>query len=218
MKDTLKFLNELAEHNNKEWFDANRPRYVEIKKKLETLITEVIAGLAATDKDVEVIVPAKSIFRINRDVRFSTNKNPYKRNMGAVLKPEGKNSCMAAYYLHIEPGNSFFGGGIYMPEPDKLKKIRQEIDYNLKDFEAILEKPSFKKFFDGIWQEEKLSRPPKGYDAENPAVEFLKNKHFIVEHHLTDAQVCSKDLMKTVIDGFKEIYPLKKFLNTALAE
>lgn len=218
MKDTLKFLNELAEHNNKEWFDANRPRYMEIKKKLEALIGEVIAGLAEIDKDIATIIPAKTLFRINRDVRFSANKDPYKLNIGASLTPEGKNSGMAGYYLHIEPGKSFIGGGIYMPEPDKLKKVRQEIDYNLKDFEAILDKPSFRKFFDGIWNEEKLSRPPKGYEADNPAIEFLKHKHFIVAHDFTDAEICEKDFAKTIIAGFKEMYPFRKFLNTALVE
>lgn len=218
MKDTLSFLEELAENNSKEWFDVNRPRYAVIKKKLEVLVAEVILGLAETDKDVATIVPAKTLFRINRDVRFSSNKDPYKLNIGASLTPEGKNSGMAGYYIHIEPGKSFIGGGIYMPEADKLKKVRQEIDYNLKDFEAILDKPSFKSTFGGIWNEDKLSRPPKGYDAENPAIEFLKNKHFIVAHDFSDAEVCEKDFAQKIVAGFKEMYPFKQFLNTALVD
>jgi uncharacterized protein (TIGR02453 family) len=126
-------------------------------------------------KDVDA---SKAIFRINRDVRFSKNKAPYKTNFGASINPGGKKSMIAGYYVHIEPGKSFLAAGTYMPEAPYLSAIRQEIDYNLEEFKKIVGAKDFKKEFTSLSVEDALKTVPKGYDKENPALEFLKLKHF----------------------------------------
>ena len=164
------FLAALRENNNKEWFDAHRKEYALIRQEAVDLTSELIAGISRFDPSVKDLEPSSCIFRINRDVRFSANKDPYKTHIGIYVNKGGKKANTAGYYLHLEPQASFIAAGIYAPGPAELATIRQEIDYNLPDFLSVLQKPLFVKEFNAL-QGEKLMRPPKGYDAENEAVE-----------------------------------------------
>ena len=122
------------------------------------------------------------VFRINRDVRFSKNKDPYKTNMGASINSGGKKAMTAGYYFHFEPGGkSFVGGGLYMAEPDKIKKVRQEIDYNWTDFKKILDNKKFKQQYNNLDLSEGISlvREPKGYEKDNPAIQYIKLKTIV---------------------------------------
>jgi uncharacterized protein (TIGR02453 family) len=156
------------------------------------------------------------LFRINRDVRFSANKAPYKTNMGAWMNVGGKKLWNAGYYFHIEPGNSFLAAGLYQPEPKLLANIRQEIDYNFDSFKKIVEDKKFVKTFGGLSKSEgmTLSRPPKGYDITNPAIDYLKHKSFVATLQITNVELLDKNLLKNTLNHFKQLAPLVQFFNT----
>jgi uncharacterized protein (TIGR02453 family) len=159
------------------------------------------------------------MFRINRDVRFAKDKSPYKNNFGASINKAGKKAISSAgYYFHLQPGQSFTGGGIWMPQPEDLRKVRQEIDYNLADLKKIIAAKSFKTVYGDLSQEAeyKLSRVPKGYEADNPAAEYLKLKSFIAMTSLADADLTSKDLVKKTIAAFNALQPLVAFINASI--
>ena len=215
--DTLKFLGNLKKNNKKEWFDKNKPQYEAIKNDLVNVAGEMIKEVSKFDSSVAAVDPKKSVFRIYRDVRFSPDKSPYKTNMGFWMSKGGMKVPSAGYYIHIQPGESFLGGGIWMPMPEELNKIRQEIDYNFKNFKKIIGSPSFKKAFGDLSTEMKLSRPPKNYDENNPAIEYLKLKSFTVGMKLKDKDVLSPSFAKGAAKSFKTMFPFIDFLNQAIA-
>jgi uncharacterized protein (TIGR02453 family) len=215
MDAVLRFLRKLKKNNNKPWFDANRDAYAEAKQEMETFLEGLIAIYGKKDESISRLTPKECMFRINRDVRFSKDKSPYKLNFGAFINPGGKKSTLAGYYLHIEPGASFVGGGLWMPMPPELAKIRQEIDYNLPEFTSIVTSATFKKQFSKLFTGEDMSlqRVPKGYDNDNPAAEYLKLKSFIAMRNLTDEEVSSPALQKTCMAAFTALKPLLDFIN-----
>jgi uncharacterized protein (TIGR02453 family) len=158
--------------------------------------------------------PKKCIFRINRDTRFSADKSPYKNNMGAWFSAGAKGLQRAGYYLHLEEGGCFLAGGLYMPEADALKKIRQEIDYNHQDLLNIMAEKRFQSYFSaGFDQELKLKKAPQGYSEDNPAIDLLKLKSFTVSNYFSDEKPLEKGFDTYVLEGFKAMQPLNKFLN-----
>ncbi len=216
-KQTLNFLKNLARNNDKAWFDAHRNLYEAAKHNMEEVAAVCIAGIAKFDAPIGELLPKKCTFRINRDVRFSKNKQPYKNNMGLYFNKDGKNGNGAGYYLHIEPGAAMLAGGIWMPEAPVLAKIRQEIDYNFDAWKKITESKTFLQHFEnGVQSSDTLVRPPKGYDENNPAIAYLKLKSFTVSHSLPDDVLTGKDFVKTVTSHFKVMKPMLDFLNEAL--
>ena len=214
---TVKFLKDLKKNNNKPWFEKNKQVYLDAKEDIELFVEQVIEGFGKIDAEINPLHPKDCTYRIYRDVRFSSDKTPYKINMGAYLNKGGKKSPTAGYYMHVEPGRSMAGGGLWMPMAPELSKVRQEIDYNYAEWSKIIGDRNFKKVFpDGLDQEEKLSRPPKGYDDENPAIEFLKLKSFIVTRTFTDAEVQAKSFLKEIIKAFTAMDVFVHFLNRAL--
>ena len=218
---TLNFLKSLKKNNSKEWFEKNRKSYESAKEDFASLVTNVIAQFGKKEAGIASLTAKDCLFRINRDVRFSKNKAPYKTNMGASMKAGGKKSNLAGYYLHIEPGgNSFVGGGCYMAEPDLVKKIRQEIDYSWTEFSKIIKNKKFVSQYGDLDKGEgmSLSREPKGYEKENPAIEYIKLKSWIAFTSLTDEDLTSKDIEKKIIAAFETLQPMIHFLNRALEE
>jgi uncharacterized protein (TIGR02453 family) len=215
---TLQFLKNIAANNNKPWMDANREYYLAAKEDFEKLVAQLIEKTGGFDADIKELEPKNCIFRINRDVRFSKDKSPYKNNFGAGFSRGGKKSLAAGYYFHCQPGNSFVGGGLWMPMPPELKKIRQEIDYNFAGFSSIVKNKKFKSQYDGLDRsaEYVLSRPPKGYDDSNPAIEFIKLKSFVTMKKITDTQLTAKTLVKDIATAFEALTPMIKFLNQAM--
>ncbi len=211
----IPFLKKLKTNNNKEWFDKNRPDYETVREELIAVVADVVKKLSKTDPSIESTDARKAIFRINRDIRFSKIKVPYKTNMGASISEGGKKSPKAGYYLHIEPGNCFLAGGIWMPESENLKKIRQEVDYNGKELEKIIRAKEFKTLFGDLSDEDKLIRVPKEFDPEHKYAEYLKLKSFIVAHSFPDKLVSNPKLADYCAKVFKGMYPLNKFLNIA---
>lgn len=208
----LKFLKSLSRNNNRDWFEKNKPKYLEAKGYFEEFVTALLKEMVEFDRSLATLDPKKLIFRIYRDVRFSKDKRPYKTNFGVSISSAGKGVGRAGYYLQIEPGNSFLGGGLFMPDAEKLAKVRQEIDYNGEKLEAIMKDKKFKKYYAKFWDEDMLKTAPKGYPKDHPRIDWLKLKSFVVIYDLTDKQITDKKLLKTTIDAFKALKPLNDFL------
>jgi uncharacterized protein (TIGR02453 family) len=217
-QSTLTYISELTLNNNKSWFDENRRQFEAAKADFEDLVKNIISSFGEIDADIAPLAAKNCIFRQYRDIRFSKDKTPYKQHMGASFDRGGKKSGFAGYYLHIEPGNkSMAGGGIWMPEAAQLKKIRQEIDYSWEEFSGLITGPQFKKIYGDLEQGEyKLTREPKGYDKENPAIEYLKLKSLVAVQPLTDEDLLSKDLLKKITAAFTSLMPVIKFINRSL--
>ena len=215
IQSLIQFLTNLQENNHKDWFDLNRIQYDQLRADWIQLAANIIKQTADFDDDVLELDPKKCIFRINRDVRFSKNKAPYKNNFGISLSKGGKNTDFCGYYIHLQPGESFIAGGSYQPMPDKLAAIRQEIDYNFDEFKSIIEHKEFVKHF-GTLTGDKLQRPPKGYDAEYPAIEYIKHKGFLAFLKIEDKNLTEKELLKHCLSAFKAMKPLNDFLNRAI--
>ena len=214
---TLKFLKDLKKNNNKPWFEKNKDLYLGAKEDIEHLVEQVIEGFGKIDPEIAALQPKDCTYRIYRDVRFSKDKTPYKTNMGAYLNRGGKKIPTAGYYMHFEPGRSMAGGGLWMPMAPELNKVRQEIDYSLAEWNSIVTARAFKKNFpEGLEQEDVLSRPPKGYEDSNPAIEYLKLKSFIVTRSFTDTEVQSKSFPKELIKTFESMKDFVYFLNRAM--
>ncbi|NCU36336.1 DUF2461 domain-containing protein [Candidatus Falkowbacteria bacterium] len=215
MENILSFLSDLKANNNRDWFNANKERYLRLKALHVEFLDKVIHGVAASDSDIQLITAADCTFRIYRDVRFSKNKDPYKTNVGALIRRGGRKSDYAGYYLHLEPGATFAGGGQYMPAPELLRAIRYEIYNSPQDFQDILSDPVFVKNF-GTLREDKLKRPPKDFPADAPMIEHLKYKSFTVGRSFTDEQVMNDAFLFEVIVTFEAIQPLLRFLNQSV--
>jgi len=218
MQKVLEFLKDLAENNNKPWFDENRDKYLEAKKEIESFTIKLIQEFGDTEPSIANLEAKECLFRINRDVRFSKDKSPYKTNFGISINPGGKKSDLAGYYIHIEPGKSFVGGGMWMPMPEQLGKIRQEIDYNLEQFEELIKAPAFKKQYGTLnsGKEISLVRVPKGYEADSPSAEYLKLKSFTATKPLPDNTIASKEFIEHCTTAFKALKPLIGFLNQGI--
>jgi uncharacterized protein (TIGR02453 family) len=213
----LKFLQKLAKNNNRDWFEKNKGDYLQAKEEFEQFVGAFLTELIKFNPSLAGLNPKKLPFRIYRDVRFSKDKSPYKTNMGAGFSPNGKLVEEPGYYLHLQPGGCFIAGGIYMPNPENLGKIRQEIDYNGDKLEKILKDKTFKKWFKGFDEIDKLKTVPKGYAKDHARLNWLKNKSFIVSHYFGDTEVKDKNFLKKLVERSKAMKPLVEFLKEAIA-
>lgn len=216
---TIKFLKDIKKNNNKPWFDKNRKVYETAKVDFANFIQAVIDQHSKKDASIKNIVAKDCLFRINRDVRFSKDKSPYKSNFGASINKSGRKAeHSAGYYFQVQPNRNFAGGGIWMPEPNELKKVRQEIDYNFADFKKIIISRKFKSVYGDLDRSAEflLKRVPKGYEPDNPAAEYLKLKSFVAISFFTDADLTSKDLVKKTVAAFEALQPLIEFINESM--
>jgi len=211
--DTLQFLRDVKENNNRLWFAPNKPRYGAARENLTAWLTELIAKMKTTDSRVLTNGP-RGIGRIYRDIRFSPNKDPYRSFLGAMVfrAAEGRN---CEFYIHFEPGNIFAGGGIYQPDPNQLKLIRDDISYSTKELNKIVSKPAFKKYFGEVIGD-KLQRAPKGFQPDHPDIEWLKLKQYLILRSFTDAQVLKPGFTEEVFKTFLEAKPLFDHIDNAL--
>ena len=220
LSSTTKFLKDLKKNNNKPWFDKNRKVYEMAKVDFTRFIQAVIDQHGKNDPSIKNLVAKDCMFRINRDVRFSKDKSPYKTNFGASINKGGKKAWgTAGYYFQVQPGRNFAGGGIWMPEPNELKKVRQEIDYNFADFKKIIGSKKFKSVYGDLDRSTEflLSRVPKGYEPGNPAADYLKLKSFVAISFFSDADLGSKGLVKKTAAAFEALQPLIEFINESVA-
>ncbi|HTN08494.1 DUF2461 domain-containing protein [Agriterribacter sp.] len=217
---TMRFLKNLSKNNNKPWFDLHRKEYETARKDYEDFIQSVIDAFGKSDPSIAPLIAKQCLFRINRDIRFSKNKTPYKKNFAASINRGGKKSIFAGYYFHLEPGNSFVGGGIWMPMPGETQKIRQEIDYCWPEFKKIITSKKFRSIYSELDNEPEITlvNVPKGYAKDNPAAQYLKLKSWIAMQEINDTALHSASLLKQTVEAFGAIQPLIYFLNRAIEE
>ncbi|OFX83319.1 MAG: hypothetical protein A2W99_12085 [Bacteroidetes bacterium GWF2_33_16] len=215
-QNLLQFLYDLRDNNNRDWFHDNNARYQIAKKEFEQFIALVIMEISQFDPSIKNVNPKDCIFRINRDIRFSNNKSPYKTNIGGFIVPGGRNAGYAGYYIHIEPENCFLAGGIYMPPADRLKAVRTEIYENTDQFKEIIYKKEFVKQFGELMTEDKLKQPPKGFPKDFPEIDLLKYKHYSVSKAISEKMIVSKTYLKETIETFRIMYPFIQFINEAI--
>lgn len=218
---TLGFLKSLKKHNDKSWFDEHRKEYETAKLDMAGFVQSVIDTHAKKDASIALLKAKDCMFRINRDIRFAKDKTPYKTNFGAFFNPDGRKAMTPGYYLHIEPGKSFAGGGLYDPSAADLKKVRQEIDYNLDDFKKIIDAKKFRSVYaEGLsaQKEYKLSRVPQGFDKDSAAAPFLMYKSYIAFRPVPDDILTGKKAVQTIADAFSALQPLLEFLRRNIQE
>lgn len=217
-KETLFFLEDLKANNNRDWFLANKKRYESYKKEYHQLIADLLEVMKPQDASLEMLEIKNCTFRINRDIRFSKDKSPYKTHMGIWLRSGSLNSEAPGYYVHIEKDASFVGGGLYCPMPDQIQKIRKEINFFYEDLEAILKDKSFQSVYGELNRTETstLKNPPKGYDKENPAIEYLKLKSYTATQKIDTRALSKNDFVTQISQKLIALKPLNDFINRAL--
>lgn len=212
----FKFFEQLEKNNNKEWFEANRKTYEnEVKAPFKKFVTHIINELAKDQPDL-LRDASKCIFRINRDIRFSKDKSPYKNNVAAVFNRSGTKDMRPGYYLHIGAKELFIGGGMYMLDKEQIEKVRQEIYYNADEFKKIISEKSFKSLYTVEGEKNKVLSPDyKEFAKEQP---LIANKQFYFHGNLTREDILSKDLDKRVLKYFRAGAAFNDFLMRAISE
>ena len=226
MQEILNFLSALSLNNNREWFEAHKDQYDHCRKRFEAFTGEYLAGLAKMDSALGSLQPKDCIWRIYRDVRFSKDKRPYKEWFGvfpaapAPGKPKsgGKKSMRGGYYVHLQPGNCMFAGGIWGPTPELLKALRQEVYANYDEVEAIMQSPHWQRYFGDFDTEWMLKKVPQGFDKDFVHADWLKRKAYTFSTPLTDEQVCRPDFVEQVLDIARAAQPMNDFLNYTFEE
>jgi uncharacterized protein (TIGR02453 family) len=213
----LDFLSQLKLNNNREWFQENKKWYDASKKEVENFVSGIITTISAIDPALQTPPMKDCMFRIFRDVRFGADKSPYKTNFGAFIARGGRKSSFPGYYFHFEPGESMLAGGVYQPEPDTLKLLRNEVYFRSAELKEILEKPSFKKYFSQLGDFDKMKKAPKDFPADFADVDLLKYRSYIVSQNIPDKIVTSENYQKHVLDMVKELQPFMAFLNRAIS-
>lgn len=215
---TFKFLKEVSENNDRDWFKLHKTEYENALQNVLDFTGAVITALSKTDPTIPSnLDPKACVMRIYRDVRFSKDKSPYKTNFGIAVSANGKNFKGPGYYIHLQPGASFIAAGSWFPEKEELKCIRQEIDYNASDWHEIIDHADFRKLFGDLHQEGKLQTAPKGYDSDNPEIEYLKLKSFTAGRSLSDKELTGAGSAEAVASLFEKLYPFIIFLRSAIS-
>ncbi len=224
MFPALRFISELTVHNNREWFAANKDRYLAVKDQLETYTRQWVALLREMDPEIEDLQPKDCLYRIYRDTRFSPDKTPYKRWMGIyVAKHGGRRSPYGGYYLHLQPGQCLFAGGIWCPEPDLLKRLRQDVYDNADELEDIFARDEVKAYFSNFDSEENYKKVPTSFLSANPGYsagwaheDWLKCKSYTFACPLPDSLFDQPNWIDELMKRCRAAKPINDFLNYTL--
>ena len=219
--DTIPFLNELSANNNREWFADNKPRWEAVKKSFTDYTEAVILGLQAIDPAIGTPRASRCLYRIYRDVRFSSDKRPYKAHVSFFIPTGGQaRTGIPGYYVQFDPeGGSFMGGGIFMPEPQAVQAIRQEIFYCVEDYLQIVEDKEFTHWFGTeMWDFAPLKTAPKGYDKTWPHIRHINHRNWCCMHEVPLELANRADLVDYTLDCFRAALPLNTFLRRAMYE
>ncbi|MDR3250891.1 MAG: DUF2461 domain-containing protein [Tannerella sp.] len=218
MKEIFKFLKELRENNDREWFKANKSRYDELHGKHVAIVQKIIDGIATFDGEIAGLDAKNCIYRIYRDIRFSYDKTPYKTHFGAYMTGfGGRTSPYGGYYLHLEPDNSLVSGGVWCPSPEMLKRLRRDIYDSITEFVEILEEKKFKEVYGGL-EGEMLKRLPEGFPKDFKYEDILRHKYFVVSAGKPEKFFCSDDWIERAVEDFRILCPFNKFLNYTIGE
>lgn len=213
----LNFLNQIVRNNNREWFHAHHDEYVAAKTEVEQLIRSIESDMIMLDADLNGYTdPKTSLFRLFRDIRFSADKIPYKDHFGIFFAKGGRKVHYPGYYIHIQPDHSLLSGGVWLPEPDKLKMIRQEILYNPITLENLLNNADFQKYYSGVDDDYLLSRIPAGFPKDFQYEKYLRTKSFTFSTAISNEMICSEQFPEEIIRRFNAIQPMVNFLKMAM--
>ena len=217
-KDSLQFLDDLKANNNRDWFLDNKKRYEVFKKDYQQLVADFLDAMKPLDPTLEMLEVKNCTFRINRDIRFSKDKSPYKDHVGIWMSSGAKGMNRSGYYVHIARTGSFIAGGFYCPEAEDLKKVRKEIAFFHEDLEEIMHDKNFQKEFGDFDRNENnlLKNPPRGYEKDHPAIEYLKLKSFETSQKFDIEEVLKKDFVSKMTQKLIVLKPLNDFINRAL--
>ncbi|MEO5683875.1 MAG: DUF2461 domain-containing protein [Chitinophagaceae bacterium] len=208
------FLQSLKKNNNRDWFNARKDKFLEEQYAVEIFAAALLAALNTHDL-IETPSGKKSLHRIYRDTRFSSNKTPYKTNWSGNFKRATK-MRRGGYYFHIEPGNSFIAGGFWAPGPEDLKRIRDDIAFDAAPLRKIIKSKSFLSTF-GTLQGEQVKTVPRGFDAGNDAIDLLRYKQFLLINRFTDKEVLNESFLATANQVFKNMRPFFDYMSEVLA-
>ena len=211
----LQYLNDIKLNNNRDWYYEHRDRYDQVRASFEHIVERLIAALTPIDPAVTLVTVKSTLYRFNRDTRFSLDKSPYKRHFGSYINPRGKKSQHGGYYLHLEPGHCHIGGGAYCLESPVLKAIRQRIVNDIDDFRAIAEAPAFSALYPVIGLDH-LKTLPAGFSRQFPHPQYLRPKNYCVVHPLPDEFFFQPDWIPQVADYFNTMKPFLDFINSAI--
>ena len=212
-KSSMDFLALLKKHNDRDWFNNNKDKFLREQQHIEVFADVLLMELNTHDV-IETPSGKKSLHRIYRDTRFSKEKTPYKTNWSGSFKRATKYR-RGGYYFHIEAGNSFIAGGFWGPNPEDLKRIRDDFDFDDKPMRRILNSKSFISTF-GTLQGDQLKTTPKGFDAESKAIDLLRYKQFLVIRKFTDKEVLSNTFLNEANKTFKHMRPFFDYMSEVL--
>ena len=217
-KDSLQFLDDLKANNNRDWFLDNKKQYEVFKKDYQQLVADFLDAMKPLDPTLKMLEVKNCTFRINRDIRFSKDKSPYKDHVGIWMSSGAKGMNRSGYYVHIARAGSFIAGGFYCPEAEDLKKVRKEIAFFHEDLEEIMHDKNFQKEFGDFDRNEKnlLKNPPRGYEKDHPAIEYLKLKSFETSQKFNIEEVLKEDFVTKMTQKLIVLKPLNDFINRAL--
>ena len=207
---TIRFLKDLEKHNNREWFTGHKDQYDAALANVNQFRDAVLQQLNKTD-----VIEDGRVFRIYRDVRFSKDKAPYKNNFGIHFTRAGKER-RGGYYLHIQPGESFAGGGFWSPEPQDLKRIRDEFAFDDKPIRKLIANKTFTKYF-GTLNGDELKTAPSGYDRDHPAIDLIRKKQYIIGRKFNNKEVIDPLFLKEVILSFQAMRPFFDYMSEVLS-
>lgn len=214
LQSVLKFAGNLKQNNNRNWFQEHRSDYEMARAHFEDYVAALIQELSKTEPLAD-LSPKDCIFRLNRDLRFTKDKTPYKPYMSAYIAPGGRKSRLLGYYVHIEPGNAMLAGGLYEPNTRQLASWRESIDRDPRPFKDIIDNETFHKFF-GEVSGERLKTIPRGYPKDHPEADLLRLKSVTVTRHVSDTEVASPAFFPETIETFRVMKPFLEYLDTFL--
>ncbi len=221
MNSIFHFLQQLQENNNREWFNANKHYYLDIKKQVDDIFEKSIAGISKFDKRISHATVKECVFRIYRDVRFSHDKRPYKEQFsGFISYPNGWKSKYAGYYIHLDNENSHVSAGVWRPEPAMLKKLRQSVIDNHDELNEIrLEKKFAESFGNNFYDNDMLKNIPTGFPKDFQEPYLLKLKHYIVNSSVGNVkEMTQNEFVDLVVELAKIAYPFVQFINYSIDE
>jgi uncharacterized protein (TIGR02453 family) len=214
----FEFLQELQSNNSKDFFDANRKRYEALREEWFQTIEKVLGKMQEFDPAIKDVLPKDCMFRINRDIRFSKDKSPYKTNFSIVINPDGKKSPKPSYYFHLEHNKTMFSaGGVWMPEKAVLDQVREYIASEPEKVKEVLEDKQFMKVYGGFDRNETLKTLPKGYFDDVPYPELIKLKSFTCSKTIDKMPKSSEQFVDEVVSSFKSLTPLIFWLRNAIS-
>ena len=211
-KTSLDFLLQLKENNHRDWMTENKKTYQSSEKALKAVYNDIFEGLQIDDE-----IEKLKVFRVNRDIRFSKNKTPYNVHRSVSFSRTGAHR-RGGYYLRIEPGGkSVVAGGFFNPEPKDLKRIRTEFQMDASEIREILAAPAFAKAYGGIFDaRDPVKTAPKGFSKDDPNIDLLRLKSFVVTKKLTDKEVLAADFSEKVLKHYALLRPYFDYMSDVL--